>query len=42
MKCDLNRYSKAREHGCPSCFVAEASSTYMGMARFTGKYNVNL
>ena len=24
MKCDLNRYSKSRERGCPSCFVAEA------------------
>ena len=35
MKCDMN--SKAREHGCPSCFVAGASSTYMGMARFPGK-----
>jgi len=37
MKCDLNRYSKARERGCSSYFVAEASSTYMGMSRFPGK-----
>ena len=33
-KCDLN--SKAREHSCRSCFATEASSTYMGMARFPG------
>ena len=33
-KCDLN--TKAREHSCRSCFAAEASSTYMGMARFPG------
>ena len=33
-KCDLN--TKAREHSCGSCFATEASSTYMGMARFPG------
>jgi len=35
MECVMN--SKARKHDCPSCFVADASSTYMGMARFPGK-----
>lgn len=33
-KCDLN--SKVREHSCRTCFVKDASSTYMGMARYPG------
>ncbi|KAL9975108.1 hypothetical protein ACROYT_G012225 [Oculina patagonica] len=33
-KCDFN--SKAREHSCKACFVEDASSTYMGMARYPG------
>ena len=33
-KCDLN--TKVREHSCVTCFVKDASSTYMGMARYPG------
>ncbi|KAL9975107.1 hypothetical protein ACROYT_G012224 [Oculina patagonica] len=33
-KCGFN--SKAREHSCKACFVKDASSTYMGMARYPG------
>lgn len=33
-KCDMN--TKVREHSCGACFVKDASSTYMGMARYPG------
>lgn len=33
-KCDLN--TKVREHSCGACFLKDASSTYMGMARYPG------
>ena len=39
MKCDLNYMALPREHGCPDCFVAKGSSTYMAMARFPGNVN---